>query len=169
MLERGRLRLSADAADFFSEDGEAGISASGRIRGVVLHDILSRVVVPSDLDAAVDVSVSSGELTPAEADEIRKLLSERIREASGYGWFPDDRSRVLNETTLIDSDGSMHRPDRVVLGEGKVVIIDYKSGEHDARYSRQLLRYAGIWSAMGYADVTAVLWYVRDGEVVKVC
>lgn len=168
-LERGRLRLSADAADFFSEDGEAGISASGRIRGVVLHDILSRVVVPSDLDAAVDLSVSSGELTPAEADEIRTLLSERIREASGYGWFPDDRSRVLNETTLIDSDGSLHRPDRVVLGDGKVVIIDYKSGEHDARYSRQLLRYAGIWSAMGYADVTAVLWYVRDGEVVKVC
>lgn len=167
--DRGRLRLSADAADFFSEDGEAGIAASGRLRGVVLHDILSRVTVPSDLDKAVAASVACGDVTEDEAEEIRTLLEGRIGEAAWRGWFPEDGAGVLNESTLIASDGSMHRPDRVVIRDGKVTIIDYKFGEHDGRYRKQLLGYAGLWTSMGYRDVSAVLWYVRSGDVVEVC
>ena len=66
--DRGRLKFSSDSIDFFSGDGEAGYSASRRIRGVVLHDILSRVEMPSDLKAAVDVAVRAGELTAMEAE-----------------------------------------------------------------------------------------------------
>ncbi len=167
--ERGRLRLSADAMDFFSEDGHAGISASNRIRGVVLHDILSRVAVPSDLAGAVRVSVDAGEITEAEADEIKELLSVRIEEGAARGWFPDDRMKVMNEVSIIASDGSLHRPDRVVYDSSKAVIIDYKFGEHEEKYRKQLLKYAEILSGTGVGEVSAMLWYVRTGEVVKVC
>lgn len=167
--ERGRLRLSADALDFFSDDGNAGISASNRIRGVVLHDILSRVSVPSDLDMAVQASVSSGEITEEEAGEIKELLAERISEGAERGWFPDDRASVMNEASLIASDGSLHRPDRVVYDGGRAIIIDYKFGGHEDKYRKQLMRYAEILSGIGVAEVSAVLWYVRSGEVVKVC
>lgn len=163
--ERGRLKFSADSLDFFSADGDAGISASNRIRGVVLHDILSSVVVPEDLDEAVDRSLASGEVTPGEAEEIRRLLADRIAEGAGRGWFPDS-ARVLNETSLIDVDGSIFRPDRVVVDGNKVVVIDYKSGEHRKSYERQLARYADIWRRMGYEDVSSVLWYVHTGEYV---
>lgn len=163
--ERGRLKFSADSLDFFSADGDAGISASNRIRGVVLHDILSSVMVPEDLDEAVDRSLASGEVTPGEAEEIRRLLADRIAEGAGRGWFPDS-ARVLNETSLIDVDGSIFRPDRVVVDGNKVVVIDYKSGEHRKSYERQLARYADIWRRMGYEDVSSVLWYVHTGEYV---
>lgn len=163
--ERGRLKFSADSLDFFSADGDAGISASNRIRGVVLHDILSSVVVPEDLDEAVDRSLASGEVTQGEAEEIRRLLADRIAEGAGRGWFPDS-ARVLNETSLIDVDGSIFRPDRVVVDGNKVVVIDYKSGEHRKSYERQLARYADIWRRMGYEDVSSVLWYVHTGEYV---
>lgn len=163
--ERGRLKFSADSLDFFSADGDAGISASNRIRGVVLHDILASVVVPEDLDEAVDRSLASGEVTQGEAEEIRRLLADRIAEGAGRGWFPDS-ARVLNETSLIDVDGSIFRPDRVVVDGNKVVVIDYKSGEHRKSYERQLARYADIWRRMGYEDVSSVLWYVHTGEYV---
>ena len=42
-----RLRLNADAGDFFSSDGSAGVSASRRVGGIVLHDILASVRRPS--------------------------------------------------------------------------------------------------------------------------
>lgn len=167
--ERGRLRLSADAMDFFSEDGHTGISASNRIRGVVLHDILSRVAVPSDLDMAVRVSVDSGEITEDESAEIMELLSVRIAEGAERGWFPEDRTKVMNEMSLIAPDGSLHRPDRVVYGSGSAVIIDYKFGEHEEKYRKQLLKYAEILSGTGAGEVSGMLWYVRTGEVVRVC
>lgn len=161
--ERGRLKFSADSLDFFSSDGEAGISASNRVRGVVLHDILASVVYPEDLDEAVDRSLSCGEVTSEEAEEIRRLLSARIAEAVERGWFPDS-ARVLNETSLIDADGSVCRPDRVVIDGNKVIVIDYKFGEHHKSYERQLAKYADIWKRMGYEDVSSVLWYVHTGE-----
>lgn len=166
--ERGRLKFSADALDFFSEDSEAGVSASNRIRGVVLHDILADVIRPDDLDNAVRKSLQSGDITLSEAEEVRSLLSERIAEAAAYGWFPDGAADILNESTLIDTDGGMYRPDRVVLAEGRVMIVDYKFGMHDRRYERQLRKYADIWRRMGHGDVSAYIWYVHTGEVVEV-
>ena len=166
--ERGRLKFTADALDFFSKDGETGVSASNRIKGVVLHDILAHVNVPEDLEGAVSQAVQAGELTGAEADEAYGLLSERIAAAADRGWFPSDADRILNEASLIDTDGQICRPDRVVIADGKVIIIDYKFGEHHRIYERQLKKYAGIWSRLGYEDVTSYLWYVHTDEVVKV-
>ena len=166
--ERGRLKFTADALDFFSKDGETGVSASNRIKGVVLHDILAHVNVPEDLEGAVRQAVQAGELTGSEADEAYGLLSERIAAAAGRGWFPSDADRILNEASLIDTDGQICRPDRVVIADGKVIIIDYKFGEHHRIYERQLKKYAGIWSRLGYNDVTSYLWYVHTDEVVKV-
>ena len=166
--ERGRLKFTADALDFFSKDGETGVSASNRIKGVVLHDILAHVNVPEDLEGAVRQAVQAGELTGSEADEAYGLLSERIAAAADRGWFPSDADRILNEASLIDTDGQICRPDRVVIADGKVIIIDYKFGEHHRAYERQLKKYAGIWSRLGYEDVTSYLWYVHTDEVVKV-
>ncbi len=163
--ERGRLKFSADSLDFFSEDGEAGIAASNRIKGVVLHDILSRVEKPEDLERAVQQSLMAGEITPEEADDAYGLLSERIAGAQERGWFPESFDRILNESTLIDERGEMHRPDRVVIAGGKVIIVDYKFGEHYRKYERQLKDYASMWRRMGYSDVSAYLWYVHTDEV----
>ena len=166
--ERGRLKLSADAADFFAEGRLAGASASNRIRGVVLHDILSRVVLPEDLHHSVRQAMLAGDLTEEEAAEAESLLSKRIDEVRHRGWFPSDRDVVINERDLIDIDGSVSRPDRVIAGLDSVVIIDYKFGEHDPRYVRQIRRYADIWRRMGYEKVSSVLWYVDKGEVMEV-
>ena len=166
--ERGRLKFTADALDFFSAEGEAGVSASNRIKGVVLHDILSRVVVPGDLDKAVFQMLKSGEMNSSEAEEALNLLKERIAQAEGRGWFPDKAGRILNESTLIDTDGQMYRPDRVIITDGKVVIIDYQFGEHHKAYERQLRKYSQIWRRMGYSDVSAFLWYVHTDEVMEV-
>ena len=166
--ERGRLKFSEDAVDFFSDNGEAGYSASKRIRGVVLHDILSKVEVPSDLDAAVADAVRAGVLTEEESHEAFEQLSAGIASVQDRGWFPESGAEVLNEMELIDTDGTAHRPDRVVIADGKVHIIDFKFGGHDKKYVRQVRRYADIWRRMGYADVSAYLWYVKTGEVMVI-
>ena len=166
--DQGRLRLSADARDFFSEEGEAGMAASRRIRGVVLHDILSRVVCPSDLDEAVRSVMLEGSMTASEVEEVRVLLMRAIESVDALGWFPDSPDRVLNEVELMDTDGSSYRPDRVVLTDGKVTVIDFKFGEHHSIYERQVRKYADIWSRMGYSDVSAYLWYVQTGEVMRI-
>ena len=94
------------------------------------------------------------------------MLTAKLAEVQERGWF--DGGEVLNEVSLVNSDGNIYRPDRVVIRDGRVAIIDYKFGEHNNRYIKQLDRYADIWHKMGYEYVEAYLWYVVRGDIVSI-
>ena len=159
--ERGRLRLSSDSVDFFTEEGAA--VAKARHNGTVLHDILSRVKIPADLESSIYLSVRQGDLERDRGKEVADLLSERI--AAHPEWFPLEGAEVFNEVSLIDSDGREWRPDRVVIKDGSVTIIDYKFGEKDQRYRAQVGRYARIYRRLGYENVSTAIWYVNSDEI----
>jgi hypothetical protein len=164
---RGRLKFTADALDFFRDD-EAAVSSSRRVRGVILHDILSRVVVPEDLDKSVQRAVLDGEIGSEDQSEVADVLGRAIKAGSARGWFPSDKGCVLNEVSLMDVGGQEYRPDRVLLHDGKAVVIDYKFGEHQKKYERQVRQYAQLWTKMGYSEIKAFIWYVETDQVVEV-
>ena len=167
MDERDRLVFSTGNPDYFSEEGKSGLYSSGRLRGVVLHKILSGVYTADDLGDAVAEAAASGLIDASEAGDALAFLSSKIADVSSRGWFRPG-ARVLNETSLIDTDGSIYRPDRVILEDGgSVVIIDYKFGAKERQHERQIRKYAEMWSRKGHADVSSYLWYVMDGEIVR--
>ncbi len=165
----GRLAPSPDAADFFGPDGTTGADASARLRGIVLHDILSGVKAPADLDAAVDAALRDGRLDAPGAEAARTLLRERI--AAHPEWFsenPGPDVQVVNEQDVFDASGRVERPDRVVLRDREAVIVDYKFGQEEDAYRRQLRRYARLWHELGYEVRGAYIWYVEDDKTENV-
>ena len=163
-------RLFAEADDFFGEDGRVGPDASPRLRGIVLHDILSEVLRPSDLERAVRDAVRDGKLDAAGGEAARKLLEEGI--AAHPEWFPEASGpevRVLNERTLYDKYGREFRPDRVILRGREVTVVDFKFGGEHESYRGQVARYARLWHELGYTVRGAYLWYVPDGKTEQVC
>ncbi|MCQ2135726.1 MAG: UvrD-helicase domain-containing protein [Bacteroidales bacterium] len=163
----GRLGISRDCSDFFDDEGVPGGSA--RLKGVALHSIMEGVTVPADLDSAIDNAVFSGALDAQTAQTVKEVLSTRIASAAAKGWFPDDASQVWDEVDIIASDGSLHRPDRVIRRpDGSVLIIDYKFGAQRDSYEKQVRQYAMLYKSMGYENVEAVLWYVWEDVEKKV-
>ncbi|MDO4826108.1 MAG: UvrD-helicase domain-containing protein [Bacteroidia bacterium] len=163
----GRLAFPEDASDFFGSDGLAGAKSSRRINGIVLHGILAAVRSPQDLRAAVDEAVREGRLESEDAERDYAMLASRLASAVERGWFPPD-ARIISETDIIDSDGSIHRPDRAVVTADGVIIVDYKFGRHADAYERQVARYVQLYRKMGYSHVRGFLWYVYEDEVVEV-
>lgn len=164
----GRLRFNTDSSDFFNDEGLAGVSASQRIKGIILHDILAQVYVKADLDAAVQRAVVAGTVSADESEEVKNLLRNRIDAVDDQGWFPEDPSCIMNEVEVIDSNGSKFRPDRVVKTGNSVRIVDYKFGAHYSDYEGKLQEYARLWREMGYDVQSVSLWYVPSGEIVRV-
>lgn len=161
LSEQGcRLRLGSDSADFFGEDGSVGTGASARLKGTVLHGILSSVVTEKDLPEAVRSVELSGDISGEQAAEALELLSNAIESVSELGWFTDMSQKVGNELSLIDSDGEVYRPDRVMEKDGRITVIDYKFGEPQKKYRRQVEGYVSLYRQMGYKEVSAYLWYV---------
>ena len=160
-----RLKFSPEAADYFGADGSVGLEASRRIRGTVLHGILSRVRVADDLPEAVEAAVRSGELPADARAETLSFLKERLDSVSGRGWFAPG-ARILSEAAVIGPDGREYRPDRVVIGaDGSVDVIDYKFGAPNPSYSRQVQRYMNLYRQMGHAKVAGYLWYLEDNFI----
>ena len=161
--DRGRLKFSRDAADYFGPDGLVGPDASNRLRGLVLHDILASVTVPGDLPRAVDRAVASGELPQVDRDRTLAFLEAEIASVAAHGWFADTGVEVLNEASLLGTDGAEVRPDRVVLRpDGSAAVIDYKFGQPEKKYVDQVRGYMDLYRALGHNPVTGTLWYIRE-------
>lgn len=157
----GRLLPSEDAYDFFGENGVAGAPASPRRFGIVLHDILSKVIAPEDLKAAVDDAVRDGRFGKEDAAGAYEMLASRI--AAHPEWFG---GRVRNEVAVYDRYGKENRPDRVVLYPDRTLIIDFKFGKEEDVHLRQIMRYVSLYRSMGYPSVSGYLWYVQDDKVI---
>ena len=158
-----RLALVYRGSDFFDPEGRD----AARERGIVLHDILSRIVSSVDVKLAVDAAVASGELAAEKRVEIERLVEAMIASVQEYNWFNKD-VKILNELSIIDTDGTVHRPDRVVFDGEKVSVIDYKFGAHHGGYRKQVAGYMEMLRQMGYENVEGYLWYAAENNIEKV-
>ena len=167
---RGRMRSTGNGAEYFAASADGDVQVPVRLKGIVLHKILSDVRVPSDIQPAVDAALASGLIDPAQAAAYRDFLQARLAEVASYGWFaPENLGGVLNEVGIIDADGGLHRPDRVVFGaDGSVTVIDYKFGSEHPGYAAQVRRYCALFRSLGYAPVKGYLWYVTESKVTPV-
>ena len=146
-----RLSLSLRGADYFEE----GVNA--RLRGIELHDILSKVDSRDDL-----VKACAGDA------ESLEYLSGKFGSAPA-AWF-DGTYVSLNEDSIVDSSGAVYRPDRILVDrDGRTaIVVDYKFGAERESYHRQVANYCSLLSAMGYEGVRGYLWYVDSGKVCEV-
>ena len=156
-----RLKLSLRSYELF-EEGDM------RKKGLLMHSILQSVSSVEDVDQVCGDFVANGELAPEDLESVSLKLKTAIASVASRRWFDlAEGDRLLNERDIILPDGSFKRPDRVIIrSDGSVEIIDYKFGmEKNAAYVKQIGNYAELFRRMGYARVSASLWYVELEEV----
>ncbi|MFO7574640.1 MAG: UvrD-helicase domain-containing protein [Bacteroidales bacterium] len=160
-----RLKLRLYGRDLLRE--ATGDLKSRIYYGTVLHDILGRVRCRKDIDAAVNNSVEEGYINTSAAAGIRKMLKEMLSRPGVSAWFDDDVD-AMTEPEILTGTGDIRRPDRVVIKDGRVTVIDYKFGEERSEHRRQMETYRDLLTGMGYDVDAACLWYVESEKVVKV-
>ncbi len=78
---------------------------------------------------------------------------------------------VLNEVQVLHPRIGFRRPpDRVMLGNGEVIVADYKFGELESpQYIRQVRQYVKTIKEMGgYSNVKGYIFYVKLGKIEQV-
>ncbi len=159
-VKRLHLRLQGKGA--FGKEDDCGY-------GTLMHGILSEVKRMEDLEGVIDSFVRRGELSEAEATNSSLQLRQWLDDERVKLWFAPD-VQVWNEQTILKSDGTSCRPDRIVeLPNGEIVVIDYKFGNNERdKYIEQVADYVGLILQMGYSRVSGVIWYVTLGKIVPV-
>lgn len=156
-----RLKLRLNSIGFFTNDGS-------RTYGTLMHDLISKVETLNDLPDAVQQKVSDGELPENKKQLVLETLTNMLSKPEIAQWYSGNYS-VLNETQLLHPKFGFSRPDRVMIGEDEVIVVDYKFGEsEESSYNRQVLYYMKTIREMGFPNVQGFVFYVNHGKVVRV-
>ena len=164
------FRQSNKSADFMAGgDGEPNEFVA---RGQILHKVLSWVGSAADVPRAMTRLEMEGVVESRdEMEDIRQTVVKAVESPEARNWF-DGSMDVYNERSIIMKrhDGTIveKRPDRVMVNEGKAVVVDYKFGIPMASHRPQVQEYINLLSDMGYRDVEGYLWYVDKNKVEKI-
>ncbi|MCX7878811.1 MAG: hypothetical protein N2510_09270, partial [Ignavibacteria bacterium] len=69
---------------------------------------------------------------------------------------------------IINPDGSVIRPDRLILKDRSATVIDFKTGSPSDEHLKQVSNYGKILKQMGFGEVKKFLYYIDRMEVIEV-
>ena len=162
-----QLRLRLPMQRYFEQDGEVRLTPCNF--GVAMHKVFEQATSVEDIYSAIDNMQNNSMLSNAECDNLRTMIADAMNNPQIAEWFNGTWSEVRNENSIIVPGGAMYRPDRVMIGSDRTIVVDYKFGmEQKASYTRQIAHYCKLLKQMGYTNVEGYIWYIALGEVATI-
>jgi len=166
-----RFRQSNRSREFCKGHDPEGFTTTFIDRGKLLHRLFSEIKVEGDLPAALQNLINEGLLETDKATDYETYVRQALSNEAVKDWY-SSKYRLFNECSILcnDSNGKLQlkRPDRVMLYQNDVQVVDFKFGKPSPSYRNQVLEYMQLLTDMGYAGVKGFLWYVDENEVVAV-
>lgn len=134
--------------------------------GILVHQVMARINRILDVPAAVSAVFHSGDIDNNEQEELTTKLQKIFEIDRVKEWF-DPKYRVFTESAIITDDGLL-RPDRVIIHDNHVIIVDFKTGQPRRPDRNQLLNYKKAVQDMGYHHVDAFILYLEDLQIQEV-
>jgi ATP-dependent exoDNAse (exonuclease V) beta subunit len=159
------LKIKRRGENFFTSDDKR---QSGINKGKLIHEILSMVETANDLRKVIQLLDNEGKFGKDNSSQLLNEVSELINDSEVISWF-DGTYRVVNERNILTGINGIKRPDRIMIGQDHVVVLDYKSGEFQTdQHKNQLRLYISELTNCGFQNVSGYLWYTKTNTRVRV-
>lgn len=169
MLHPIEFRQSNRSADFIAGISEEDSDDRFINRGRLLHTLFSAIETEEDIVPAIDRLIFEGVIGSKKAEEeIRHLTEKAFALSEVRDWYSGNW-HLFNECAIIyKANGAFQtrRPDRVMMKDNEVVVVDFKFGKPNRKYNKQVRGYMQLLAQMGYKNIKGYLWYV-DQEAIE--
>jgi hypothetical protein len=136
--------------------------------GNLVHLALSEINGSKTSEDVLEEMTESGLLTAGQKNELAGVISSVLNHKN-LSMFFGKEVQVMNEPEILDTDGKLYRPDRVILDRGKVSVLEYKTGRQRDEHVDQVKNYCRLLEEMDYPVENAFLVYLDHGpEMVRV-
>lgn len=129
--------------------------------GNTIHEILSYIEYPTDIENAIEKAVLNGLITVENKIEIQKTISEIIFDPNLKEFFPIS-GKILNEQIILKNNEIACKPDRIVLQNKNAYLLDYKTGDQLPKHVIQINYYKTVLEEMGYQVLEKKLVYISN-------
>jgi ATP-dependent exoDNAse (exonuclease V) beta subunit len=140
-----------------------------RVMGRIIHGVLENMQAPDELEMALQSEAKKQALDDLTHAKVKTHLEQLLAHADiAKLIFPQKDEHTLDEREILISASERIRPDRVIIGQNEVRVIDYKTGLPRKRDVKQIQEYAYALMAMGYQNCKAYLVYTDEIKVQQV-
>jgi ATP-dependent exoDNAse (exonuclease V) beta subunit len=130
--------------------------------GNVIHEVLSYIEKNSDVDLAMQKALENGLIAGTQKEMVQKTIFDIINHPDLNPFF-EENNTVFNEQTIIQKQGSLVKPDRMVLkNKDEMYLLDYKTGKYKPQHQQQLQDYQDAIEQMGYKVIKKSLIYIGN-------
>lgn len=137
-------------------------------RGSLLHTLFSAIRTEADIEPAIEQLVFEGVIGDKQTEkEIRTITANAFAHPQIKEWYTGEW-QLFNECAIIYKENGqtrIRRPDRVMMKDDRVVVVDFKFGKPNDQYKRQVGQYMNLLSRMGYRNIEGYLWYVEEETI----
>ena len=134
------------------------IHESGR-KGSLMHDVLANAGTAAAVERYLTKLLLEGEIQEDELADLQAGVMEVLNHPELKQILSSADESII-EKDIVDSNGKMHRPDRILIRENEVIILDYKfTLEESDRHIEQVENYKSLLLAMGYEHIKTYLFY----------
>ncbi len=138
-----------------------------REKGILIHYILAKIKSNEDITIAIEAACNEGLLNTNAIDETKVIIEEIIKHPQLQNFFSPNII-VKTEAEILGFNGAILRPDRLIINNEHITIIDYKTGERqDDKYAQQLQTYEDACIALGFKIISKYLVYINPIFVLK--
>lgn len=170
-VHKTRFKQSNRSVDFSMGRNGQGFTTSLIDRGKLLHVLFSEIQNKDDIGKVIQQLLSEGLMQTQDALTYQALIEKALNKAEVADWY-SGAYRLFNECSILcpDREGKLKlkRPDRVMLSDESVIVVDFKFGKPSAKYKRQVLEYMNLLQQMDYKQIKGYLWYVDEDRVEEV-
>ncbi|MEQ3498862.1 UvrD-helicase domain-containing protein [Tenacibaculum sp. SSH1-16] len=135
--------------------------------GNLVHEMMAEIKTKEDVEKVVYRYEQQGVLPREKSSEVIKNIQQIANHSELKEYFSEEVV-VFNEREIVDIDGQIVIPDRLVFySKDEVVIIDYKTGKPSKAYHQQLLRYGRVLQALNFKVLKKLLVYIDEEILVE--
>ena len=138
-----------------------------RIKGLLLHQILSQINGIDDIDFVLKSYNDKKIFDDFNIQTLKTQISKIFNHKKLKNLF-NSQYKTYNEKEILNPKGKILRPDKIIFLKNKTVLIDFKSGKFKKDDIIQMREYEESLKEMNYNNIEKILIYIKDSIDIKI-
>ncbi|MFR9503157.1 MAG: UvrD-helicase domain-containing protein [Rikenellaceae bacterium] len=162
------LRLRLPSQRYFEQEETAELSP--RHKGILMHKAFAEATSKEEIGERLTSMFLNGQINMREFAAITAKIEEALSTSPIKEWFEEQWDEIHNEHDIITPrSSSFKRPDRVMIKDGRAIVVDYKFGVREQdHHKKQVAEYMRLLGEMGYQKVDGYIWYIKNNKIIQV-
>lgn len=135
-------------------------------KGKLMHQLFELIKDENDVESALLQLRLQGKLSGDEIRALRPQIQSYLHNPLAKNWF-NNYYQIKTEATILAKN--IKRPDRVMIGEDEIVVVDYKFGSEElSRHHQQVREYLQLVQKITHKKAKGYVWYMESNKIVEV-